>query len=123
MANPGAAGASGRGQRCRIMEGSALTCLQQLPCLPAGASAFRSSSWCQLVCRKKCWQQGMVQGMELGAFIEELPHAGCALCVCVCIRNEVEATGNVKSAPVVDPDTGNLSVLSQMEAADENSSF
>lgn len=43
--------------------------------------------------------------------------------LCVCIRNEVEATGNVKSAPVVDPDTGNLSVLSQMEAADENSSF
>lgn len=28
-----------------------------------------------------------------------------------------------KSAPVVDPDTGNLSVLSQMEAVDENWSF
>lgn len=43
--------------------------------------------------------------------------------MCVCIRNEVEATGNVKSPPVVDPDTGNISVLSQMEAADENLSL
>lgn len=63
---------------------------------------FRARSWALLL--RSC----LTQGVQF---------------VCVCIRNEVEATGNVKSAPVVDPDTGNLSVLSQMEAADENSSF
>lgn len=39
---------------------------------------------------------------------------------CLRIRNEVETTGNRKSTAGVDPDPGNLSVLSQMEAADGN---
>lgn len=62
----------------------------------------------------------MVQGVELGAFIEELLHAACAVSVA---EMKCERLVREKSAPVVDPDTGNLSVLSQMEAADENWSF
>lgn len=35
----------------------------------------------------------------------------------------MKATGNVKSIPVVDPETGNISVFSQMEVADDNLTF
>jgi len=35
----------------------------------------------------------------------------------------MRASGNVKSIPVVDPETGNISTLSQMEVADDNLSF
>lgn len=76
-----------------------------------------SASWSA---GKKCWQQGMVQGVELGAFIEELLHAACAVSVSEMKWKQLVIE---KNAPVVDPETGNLSVLSQMEAADENWSF
>lgn len=103
-----------------MMEGSTLTCLQQLSCLPAAALALSILLTVPAGLQEKNVGKEMVQGMELGAFIEELLHAACAVSV-----SEMKCKRLVreKSAPVVDPDTGNLSVLSQMEAADENWSF
>lgn len=35
----------------------------------------------------------------------------------------MKATGNVRSISVVDPETGNISVFSRMEVADDNLTF
>lgn len=72
----------------------------------------------------------MVQWMEVGAFVEELLQLQHGVCIALSVVravyqkwSEMKASGNVKSIPVADPETGNISTLSQMEVADENLSF